>query len=144
MTKQETIDWFLEIYESGKKITPEIIDTLAKALRPRSRGRPTNKYSPFVLLALNQICTTETMEQYVHKSESAIIKSINKAKKAGWVVVNTSNYIDDKGNPLPNMKGILSSEPSKQIWVDNGKETYVFTFHLEERNQLIVGHITPF
>ncbi len=37
MANQVVIDWFLELYDAGNEITPDVIKVLAKGLRARKK-----------------------------------------------------------------------------------------------------------
>ena len=138
MANQDVIDWFLELYDAGKEITPEVVKLLAKGLRTRKRGRPSRKITHIATLALYQLCSAERIVELLNKADvSTIRKSIAKAKEEGWVYVTAHNFVDKKGKQIPEKSWDFEGK-SRQIWLDNGNETKCFTFSIKN-NQLMVN-----
>jgi hypothetical protein len=138
MANQDVIDWFLEIYDAGNEITPEVVKLLANGLRTRKRGRPSRKITHIATLALYQFCTAEKIVELLNKGDvSTIRKSIAKAKEEGWVYVTAHNFVDKKGKQTPERSWDYEGK-SRQIWLDNGTETRCFTFLIED-NELKVS-----
>ena len=138
MANQDVIDWFLELYDAGKEITPEVVKLLAKGLRTRKRGRPSRKITHIATLALYQLCTAEKIVELLNKGDvSTIRKSIAKAKEEGWTYITAHNFVDKKGKVVTEKSWDYETK-SRQIWLDNGTETRCFTF-LIENNELKVS-----
>lgn len=138
MANQDVIDWFLEFYDAGNEITPEVIKLLANGLRTRKRGRPSRKITHIAILALYQLCTAEKIVELLNKGDvSTIRKSIAKAKDEGWTYITLHNFVDKKGKVVPEKSWDCKTK-SRQIWLDNGKQTKCFTFFIEN-NELKVN-----
>ena len=127
MANQVVIDWFLELYDAGNEITPDVIKVLAKGLRARKKGRPSRKITHIAILALYQLCTAERIVELLNKGDvSNIRKSIAKAKEEGWIYVTSHNFVDKKSKQIPEKSWDFEGK-SRQIWLDNGNETKCFT-----------------
>lgn len=135
MAAKKAIDWFLDLYDSGTEITPEHIERLVKALRPKGRGRPSKSNTHAATLALSQLVTHEKVAELRNISDvSTVDKQIKQATKAGWECVTFNNYLDENGLPLKQENWDLSGR-SRQVCLDNGVELRGYTFFID-KNQL--------
>ena len=139
MANQKTIDRFLEVYDAGDEITPEIIEKLVEGLRPRKKGRPKQKITHIAIFALYQLITAERIAELTNTSDvSTIRKAIARAVKEKWIYCEIQNYVDKNGKLVPHKKW-NEGEKSRQIWLDNGKESLHFTFSIEN-NELMIEY----
>jgi hypothetical protein len=137
MANQKAIDRFLKDYDNGVEITPEILKKLVEGLRSTKRGRPKKPFTDTVTLAIYQLLTAKEIARLINKDEKTVRDNLARAKKEGWVNYDARNYVDKKGKFVPHPKWCLTSE-SREIWLDNGSETWSFTFSIE-KNKLFVS-----
>ena len=130
VANQNIIDMFLKVYDAGEEITPEILEKLVEGLRPRKKGRPKQIITHIAIFALYQLITAERISELTNRNVRKIRASIASAKKEKWIYCEFQNNVDEKGKSVPHQKW-NEGEKSRQIWLDNGKESLHFAFTIK-------------